>query len=114
MSTLAACSTHFMQSYVSLTKIFRVRKVPQFSSQHGIYHAGSKAALIHTMKQCSACLVPSDIRVKVIAAGVYPSDMSENFLFLCSRGGAYWIRNIIITMGNDYQSCKEPTEVGSE
>jgi NAD(P)-dependent dehydrogenase (short-subunit alcohol dehydrogenase family) len=43
----------------------------------GYAYAGSKAALIHMMKQCATGLVPYDIRVNVIAPGVYPSGMSD-------------------------------------
>jgi NAD(P)-dependent dehydrogenase (short-subunit alcohol dehydrogenase family) len=42
----------------------------------GFAYAGSKAAVIHMMKQMSTNFVPYHIRANVIAPGIYPSDMS--------------------------------------
>ena len=42
----------------------------------GFAYAGSKAAVIHMVKQMSTNLVPYHIRANIIAPGIYPSDMS--------------------------------------
>ena len=43
----------------------------------GFAYAGSKAAVIHMVKQLSTNLVPYQIRANVIAPGIYPSVMSD-------------------------------------
>jgi NAD(P)-dependent dehydrogenase (short-subunit alcohol dehydrogenase family) len=43
----------------------------------GFAYAGSKAAVIHMVKQLSTNLVPYHIRANIIAPGIYPSDMSN-------------------------------------
>jgi len=47
----------------------------------GYAYAGSKAAVIHLVKQLSTGLVPYHIRVNCLAPGIYPSDMSAVRLF---------------------------------
>ncbi|KAL7918581.1 NAD(P)-binding protein [Trichoderma austrokoningii] len=98
------------------------------SSASGFAYSGSKAAMVHISKQLSSCLVPYDIRVNVIAPGMYPSDLTTGvikqldaadwpreiiparragdaedvagaFLFLISRAGSYINGNVLVTDG---------------
>ncbi|KAI0179856.1 NAD(P)-binding protein [Hypoxylon sp. FL1284] len=94
----------------------------------GYAYGGSKAAVIHMMKQFATGLVPYGIRANVIAPGFYPSDMTgfmqkrydgqeipkslvpeQRFgdskdmagavLYLVSRAGAYINGNVLVTDG---------------
>ncbi|KAL5119645.1 hypothetical protein ACEQ8H_002491 [Pleosporales sp. CAS-2024a] len=92
----------------------------------GFAYAGSKAAVVHTMKQLATRLVPYSIRCNTIAPGLYPSDMAapvlskdgvyaKDFipveragdvkdmagaiLFLAGRAGAYLNGNVLLTDG---------------
>ncbi|KAI1077227.1 NAD(P)-binding protein [Whalleya microplaca] len=94
----------------------------------GYAYAGSKAGVIHMMKQFATSLVPYDIRSNVIAPGFYPSEMTEPvlkqnegkvwpksvvpeqrfgdsediagvILFLVSKAGAYINGNVLVTDG---------------
>lgn len=42
----------------------------------GFAYAGSKAAVVHMVRQMSTMMIPYGIRVNSIAPGIYPSDMS--------------------------------------
>ncbi|KAI2627739.1 NAD(P)-binding protein [Hypoxylon sp. NC1633] len=94
----------------------------------GYAYGGSKAAVVHMMKQFATGLVPFDIRSNVIAPGFYPSEMTAHIeqqnkpnewpkevvpaqrfgdaedvagaiLFLTSKAGAYVNGNVLITDG---------------
>ncbi|KAL6890030.1 NAD(P)-binding protein [Trichoderma evansii] len=94
----------------------------------GFAYSGSKAAVVHISKQLSSCLGPYDIRVNVIAPGLYPSelttplikqlddadwpkeviperragdleDITGAILFLVSRAGSYINGNVLVTDG---------------
>ncbi|EAT81877.1 hypothetical protein HBH56_102590 [Parastagonospora nodorum] len=94
----------------------------------GFAYAGSKAAVVHTMKQFATKLVPYGIRCNTIAPGLYPSDMTTSLLsqnpsgvyprdyipaervgdikdmagtilFLASRAGGYVNGNVLLTDG---------------
>ncbi|KAL7940030.1 NAD(P)-binding protein [Trichoderma barbatum] len=98
------------------------------SSLVGFAYCGSKAAMVHISKQLSSLLGPYDIRVNVIAPGLYPSeittgvikylddagwprdmiperragdseDIAGTILFLVSRAGSYINGNVLVTDG---------------
>ncbi|KAJ9144956.1 NAD(P)-binding protein [Pleurostoma richardsiae] len=94
----------------------------------GYAYGGSKAAVVHIMKQLATSLVPYNIRSNVIAPGFYPSELTQDVieshketgwskavipeerpgevqdmagavLFLVSRAGAYINGNVLVTDG---------------
>jgi len=65
-------STGIKSQFIATASIGAFSRRPSM----GFAYAGSKAAVIHMMKQCATCLVPYEIRANIIAPGVYPSDMS--------------------------------------
>ncbi|CZR58285.1 related to 3-oxoacyl-[acyl-carrier-protein] reductase [Phialocephala subalpina] len=94
----------------------------------GYAYAASKASATHMMKQFSSALVPYGIRSNVIAPGIYPSELANDFikkhsendglkkfvpeeragsiedmagsiLFLTSKAGGYLNGNVLVTDG---------------
>ncbi|KAF2805452.1 NAD(P)-binding protein, partial [Mytilinidion resinicola] len=92
----------------------------------GYAYGGSKAGVVHLMKQFATTLVAYDVRSNVIAPGYYPSELTEGMLkakeetgftkaevplqragneddmagvilFLASRAGAYINGNVVVT-----------------
>jgi NAD(P)-dependent dehydrogenase (short-subunit alcohol dehydrogenase family) len=81
LSLLDAGNSHLQSPTVRTgikSQFIATSSIGAFSRKPGMgyAYAGSKAAVVHLVKQLSTGLVPYQIRVNCFAPGIYPSDMS--------------------------------------